>query len=74
MEIKKNSQNKPTISNIQTIKNNIIDSRDLLFLRKDNVAYFVDTNGKPLDFGSQKLFEQNEIPNLSFLTLGEAKP
>jgi len=52
------SQVKPTITDIQTFKSNIIDSRDLLFLRKDNIAYFVDINGKPLDSGSQKLFER----------------
>jgi len=66
-------QMKPTITNIQTFKNNVIDSRDLLFLRKDNIAYFVDINGKPLASGSQKLFERNVIPNLGFLTLGKAK-
>jgi len=60
----------PTITNIQTFKNNVINSRDLLFLRKDNIAYFVDINGKSLDFGSQKLFGRNEIPNLESLTLG----
>jgi len=42
-------------------------------LRKDNVAYFVDTDGKPLDSGSQKLFERNDIPKLGSLDLGEAK-
>ena len=41
---------RPIIVNDQTIENNILDSRELLFLRKDNVAYFVDTNGRPLDF------------------------
>jgi len=50
-------QMKPTITNVQTFKNNIIDSCDLLFLRKDNIACFVDINEKPLDSGSQKLFE-----------------
>jgi len=44
-----------------------------LFLRKDNIAYFVDVNGKPLDSGSQKLFERNEIPNLGSLTLEKAR-
>jgi len=67
------SQMKSTITDIQTFKGNIIDSRELLFLRKNNIAYFVDINGKPLDSGSQKLFEQNEIPNLGSLTLGKAK-
>lgn len=46
---------------------------ELLFLRKDNIAYFVDTNKRPLDSESQKLFEQNELPKLSPLTLGKAK-
>jgi len=38
------SQMKPTITDIQIFKGNIIDSRDLLFLHKDNIAYFVDIN------------------------------
>jgi len=67
------SQIKPNIVDIQTFKNNVIKTRDLLFLRKDNVAYF-DTNGKPLDSGSQKLFERNDIPKLGLtLNLGKAK-
>jgi len=45
----------------------------LLFLSKDNIAYFVDINGKPLNFDLQKLFERNEIPNLDSLILGKAK-
>lgn len=64
---------KPKIIENKIVKNNIIDSRELLFLRKDNVAYFVDTQGNPLDSGSQKLFERNELPNLGSLTLGKAK-
>jgi len=50
------TEDKPTIITSQTIRNNVIESRDLLFLRKDNIAYFVDTYDKPLDSGSQKLF------------------
>jgi len=69
----RNRQTKPNITDIQTLKSNIIESRDLLFLRKDNVTYFVNIDGKPLDSGSQKLFERNEIPKLSPLTLGKAK-
>lgn len=53
----------------QVVKNNIVDSRELLFLRKDNEAYFVNTNGKPLDSDSQK---RNEILSLGVLTLGQA--
>lgn len=36
---------KPTVINIQTFKENIIETRDLLFLRKDNITYLTDTNG-----------------------------
>ncbi|KAG5318833.1 POL4 protein, partial [Pseudoatta argentina] len=61
------------IVNDQIMENNILDSRELLFLRKDNVAHFVDTNGRPLDLGSQKLFERNEMPCLGDLALGKAK-
>jgi len=35
--------------------------------------HFIDTNRKPLDLGSQKLFERNDIPKLESLNLGEAK-
>ncbi|RLU23008.1 hypothetical protein DMN91_005286 [Ooceraea biroi] len=52
---------------------NVIESRELLFLRKDNVAYFVDTDGNPLDSGSQKLFERNDLPRMGSLTLGQVK-
>lgn len=65
--------NKPTINNQQIIKNNIIKSCDLVFLRKDNTAYFVDTNGKSLHSCSQKLFEQNKHLNLNKFTLNQPK-
>lgn len=55
------------------INNNIVESRELLFLRKDNVAYFMNTNGNPLDSGSQKVFERNALPNLESLTLSQVK-
>jgi len=32
-----------SITDIQTFKNNVIETRDLLFLRKD-VTYFIDSN------------------------------
>ncbi|KAL6263107.1 hypothetical protein P5V15_005909 [Pogonomyrmex californicus] len=64
---------KPVIVENQALKSNIIDSRELLFLRKDNIVYFVDINGKPLDSGSQKLFERNELPKLRDLILGKTR-
>ena len=68
-----NKNNKNQGSKIKIIKNNIINSRNLLFLRRDNIAYFVDINGRPLDSGSQKLFERNKIPCLRDLIIDEAK-
>jgi len=47
-----NQKKKRSIVEDQIIKSNILDSRELLFLRKDNVAYFVDTDGKLLDSDS----------------------
>ena len=61
------------INQVINNNNNIVDSRDLLFLRKDNVfrrtfrRTISYTNGKPLvenfvNLYTQKLFERNEIP------------
>lgn len=50
---------------------NVIESKELLFLRKDNITYFVDTNGNPLDSGSQKLFERNALPNIFYAGTGK---
>src|SRR5436190_152070 len=74
-EINKNlklKKKKSFVIENETAKN-IIDSRELLFLRKDHVAYFVDIHGNPLDAGSQKLFERNELPKLGPLVLGKTK-
>ncbi|KAL6264251.1 hypothetical protein P5V15_004340 [Pogonomyrmex californicus] len=60
---------KPTIIDHKLMKNNVVDSRELLFFRKDNVAYFVDVDGNPLDSGAQKLLERNELPTLNELAL-----
>jgi len=77
----KNSGVKPT--KVQTIKNNVIESRDLVYL----IIIFINyscvriirrilcrhINGTSLNSGSQKLFERNEIPSLNSLILEEAK-
>ncbi|KAL0128587.1 hypothetical protein PUN28_003742 [Cardiocondyla obscurior] len=68
------NKNLLVITDIQDIPNNIIETRDLLFLRKDNITYFTDTEGNPFDSGSQKLFERNELPKIRTLSLGEAQP
>jgi len=50
------------------IKVRYINNRDLLFLCRNNITYFVDTDGRPLDSGSRKLFERNKISCLRDLT------
>ncbi|KAM0730323.1 Retrovirus-related Pol polyprotein from transposon 17.6 [Formica fusca] len=69
----KSRKTKPAFIENGITHGNVIDSRELLFLRKDNIVYFVDTQGKPLDSGSQKLFERKELPNLGSLVLGKVK-
>ncbi|KAL6268253.1 hypothetical protein P5V15_001368 [Pogonomyrmex californicus] len=59
----------PTIIDYKLMKNNVVDSHELLFLRKDNIAYFVDVDGNPLDFGARKLLECNELPTFNELAL-----
>ncbi|KAM0724679.1 Retrovirus-related Pol polyprotein from transposon 17.6 [Formica fusca] len=69
----KSRKTKPAFIENRIIHGNVIDSRELLFLRKDNIVYFVDIQGRPLDSGSQKLFERKELPNLGSLVLGKVK-
>jgi His(2)-Cys(2) zinc finger./Integrase core domain. len=62
-----------TLAEDRTLALNIIKVRDQLWMRKDNYAYFVRTNGDPCDKGSEKLAERGEIPNLGELCIGQAK-
>lgn len=63
---------KPRVTHNLTVKTNIIESRDLHYLRKDNLLYFTDTLGNPVDIGARKLYERQEIPKLNNLHLGQA--
>jgi hypothetical protein len=63
----------PNISEDRPLSLNIIKVRDQLWMRKDNYAYFVKTNGEPCDKGSEKLAERSEIPSLGELYIGQAK-
>ena len=58
-ESDKNNKNQG--SKIKTTKNNIINSRDLLFLRKDNIAYFVDRR-KTNRFRLSETFRKKQDP------------
>lgn len=46
------NQNLKTAKAKSTENKNNVETRELLFLRKDNMMHFVDTDGKPLDSGS----------------------
>ena len=41
---------------------NIIESKELLQFRKDNIAYFIASDGSPCNKGSRVLIEAHKIP------------
>ena len=43
------------------LKCQIIETRDLIQVRRDNIVYFVSSNGSPCDVGAAKLIEFNKI-------------
>lgn len=45
-------------------KNSVINSRDQMFMRKENYLYFLTSDGKPCDEGSRQLFKYNLIPKI----------
>ena len=54
----------------------IIEVKDLIHCRKDNIIYFVDINGKPCDEGALKLVENNKIEPrqiLNYLSVNYSK-
>ena len=59
-----------------THKCQIIEVKDLIHCRKDNIIYFVDNKGNPCDEGALKLIEHNKIePNqiLNYLNVISTK-
>ena len=58
--------------NIITRKH-IVECRDQLTMRKDNYAYFVTTNGTPLDNGLKTLEKRETLPKFKNLQKGIAK-
>ncbi|KAJ8666536.1 hypothetical protein QAD02_008198 [Eretmocerus hayati] len=42
-----------------------IETREKMFMRKDNYMYFVSTNGDPCDTGSRELQERDILPKFS---------
>ena len=56
---------------VQTSFNqNIVESKELLQFRPDNVTYFVASNGDPCDKGYRTLIEANKIPAKQALQIG----
>jgi len=51
-------------------KHSIINSRDKIFMRKENYLYFLTVDGKPCDEGAKELQKQNLIPKIKEARLG----
>lgn len=51
-----------TNKDILNQNNNIIETKELLQFRRDNVVYFVSSNGEPCDDGAKGLLKTNKIP------------
>lgn len=55
---------------------NIIETREILHHRHDNIVYFVSINGEPCDKGAEGLIKNNKIPekqNLVLCSINEFK-
>lgn len=51
----------------------IIETRDHLYMRRDNYVYFLNIEGEPCDKGSQGLYERKELPTFTNLVAGEVQ-
>lgn len=51
-------------------KHSVINSRDQIFMRKENYLYFLTVDGKPCDEGTRQLQKQNLIPKLKETKVG----
>uniref|UniRef100_A0ABD2W5Z7 Peptidase A2 domain-containing protein n=1 Tax=Trichogramma kaykai TaxID=54128 RepID=A0ABD2W5Z7_9HYME len=49
----------------------IVYSKDLMHCVAGNIAYFIDTNGKPIDAGATKLLEFHKLPTFTDLSVGD---
>ena len=52
---------------------NITQSRDQLYTRKDNIAFFVDTNGLPINNISKTFANRKEIRFFNKMNINEIK-
>uniref|UniRef100_A0A6V7KDU1 RNA-directed DNA polymerase n=1 Tax=Bracon brevicornis TaxID=1563983 RepID=A0A6V7KDU1_9HYME len=51
-------------------KSKIAIVNDMFIYRKDNLAYFIDQEGNPLDEGSKKIKQINKLPTIKASSLG----
>jgi len=51
-------------------KHSIINSRDQIFMRKENYLYFLTVNGKSYDEGSKQLQKRNLVPRIKKSKVG----
>ncbi|XP_011858515.1 PREDICTED: serine/threonine-protein phosphatase 4 regulatory subunit 2-like, partial [Vollenhovia emeryi] len=54
-------------------KSSIINSRDQIFMRKENYLYLLTKDGKPCDEGSKQLKKRNLIPKIKENQVGNFK-
>ena len=52
-------------------RHSIINSRDQIYMRKENYLYFLTADGKPCDEGSKQLQKQNLIPKIKEKKVGD---
>lgn len=48
---------------------NVVECREKLFMRKDNLLYFMTAQGVPCDRGAEQLNERRELPRLTGLNI-----
>lgn len=51
----------------------LIEVKDRITMRKDNVAFFITAKGEACDTGSRELAEASKLPEFKDITLGRAK-
>ena len=65
-----NHQSETEISIQTPYSRNLVETKELLQFRKDNIVYIVASDGSPCDEGSRGLIEANKIPRKQTLQIG----
>lgn len=51
----------------------LVETKDKITMRSDNLAFFITLKGEPCDAGSKEVFSSRKLPTLDDLMLGRAK-